>query len=84
MLVIGTSQCLESPLRRHALTPSCATTECIWRYGRLLPCWPVLAHSVGEPSVWLAAPLGVAFSVMGMQLSATLHREALFSPMSVS
>ena len=27
--------------------------------------------------VWLAAPLGVAFSIMGMQLTATLHREAL-------
>ena len=27
--------------------------------------------------VWLAASLGVASSIMGMQLSATLHREAL-------
>lgn len=27
--------------------------------------------------VWLAASLGVAFAIMGMQLSATLHREAL-------
>ena len=27
--------------------------------------------------VWLAASLGVAFSIMGMQLTATLHREAL-------
>ena len=27
--------------------------------------------------VWLAALLGVAFSIMGMQLTATLHREAL-------
>ena len=28
--------------------------------------------------VWLAASLGVAFSIMGMQLSATLHRETLW------
>ncbi|CAK0733431.1 hypothetical protein CVIRNUC_000274 [Coccomyxa viridis] len=37
--------------------------------------------------VWLAAPLGVAFSIMGMQLTATLHREALlhtFEPVIIT